>query len=390
MNMSMKMGAYVISLLVVLLMVYCESDSISAKYYSDSKEIMKGTTNTDFVVSELLNNGYFDQSNEHLLSNNWDDFYNHYIDYSKHEFSDKLELLPAMGFIESILDTIDVLMINETHFTPEHRCFVRDLLLKIEPHGFKTIAVEALLNDPNVELFNENGELLINSGYYTKNFHFANLVNFAKRNEFDIISYEPLEFDEKDFWDRDRKMANNILSKLKNNEKLLIYCGWAHINNSNYWLRYMLEELAPDLRIKSINQVYLIPQTQTALYDRVLTAVNTNFDTPAILFRDGKPYTLSNDYDYEILYPKVIDLCKHEKNKIERIAFLKNIFQKSKFQRLHFYSSKLNPENQVVPKLIITSLEDIPKYYCYLSSGPYFVYGFRKGELTYMMQLDML
>ncbi|MEI2421091.1 hypothetical protein V6O07_12530, partial [Arthrospira platensis SPKY2] len=96
-----------------------------------------------------------------------------------------------------VLDTIiekaknhRIIMINENHYYPNHRLLVTELLPKLKEIGYTHLALEALGKSQDSILNLPNSYPTLNSGFYTSEQNFANLIRKAKELNFKFVAYE--------------------------------------------------------------------------------------------------------------------------------------------------------------------------------------------------------
>jgi hypothetical protein len=127
-----------------------------------------------------------------------------------------------------------VLIFNEAHYNPRHRVFVTSLLKDLKGLGYTYFAAETFSNRPD---FHENSKLpSLNSGYYSMEPQFGNLIREANKLNYTLYSYESpsdrsLKTRESMIRAREVGQAKNLVKLLDSipNSKLLIYCGFSHI-----------------------------------------------------------------------------------------------------------------------------------------------------------------
>lgn len=118
-----------------------------------------------------------------------------------------------------------IIIINEAHHNSKHRTFTRSLLEGLYRNGYRYLGLEALSDS----LINQRGYAVGESGYYTAEPEFGNLIYEAKRLGFVIFGYEAVAG--KNGKEREIEQAKNIQQFLEKNRdgKLLIHCGFDHV-----------------------------------------------------------------------------------------------------------------------------------------------------------------
>jgi hypothetical protein len=122
----------------------------------------------------------------------------------------------------------NVVMVNENHFYPAHRSFVVDLLPKLRAEGYTYLALEALAAPADSLLNLPGGFPVINTGFYTREQTYGNLLRTAKALGYHFVAYE--NDDSKK--DREQGQAENLYRKTlgkDKNAKVLVIAGIDHI-----------------------------------------------------------------------------------------------------------------------------------------------------------------
>ncbi len=132
--------------------------------------------------------------------------------------------------IEKIADlskNTRVVMLNENHWCPKNRIFATKLLKPLKDAGYTHLALEALYEKQDSLLNKPKSFLTMNSGYYTREPFFGNLIRKAKDLGFKIIGYENFN----QVISREQGEAENIKKILDNNpsDKVFVYAGFDHI-----------------------------------------------------------------------------------------------------------------------------------------------------------------
>ncbi|UGS22588.1 hypothetical protein [Flavobacterium channae] len=146
-----------------------------------------------------------------------------------------------------VIDTIineakkhKIVMINENHFYPNHRTLVSDLLENLKEIGYNYLALEAL-NDKHDSILNSNNSYpTLETGFYTSEQNYANLIRKAKKLGFKFVAYENVDNDK----NREIGQAENLYDKtfkINPNCKVIVLAGIDHIlekptNNGKEWM----------------------------------------------------------------------------------------------------------------------------------------------------------
>jgi hypothetical protein len=115
-----------------------------------------------------------------------------------------------------------VVMLNENHFAPNNRILASILLDSLAKYGFNYFAAEAIF-DSNL---NNRNFANANSGFYTREPMFANLIRKAVENGYNVFGY--------DYYtnNREKEEAQNIYEQTFARDtaiKLFVYAGFGHI-----------------------------------------------------------------------------------------------------------------------------------------------------------------
>lgn len=122
-----------------------------------------------------------------------------------------------------------IIIINEAHHISLHRIFLANLLNDLNKMGYRFIGMEALSYEDT--LLNQRKYPVINSGYYTKEPSFGNLIREAIGLGFTVFPYEQVYSDSlQKKAGREKSEALNIKKLLDRNPeaKFIIYCGYDH------------------------------------------------------------------------------------------------------------------------------------------------------------------
>ena len=153
-----------------------------------------------------------------------------------------------------------IIIINEAHTYPSHRTFTHSLLQGLYDNGYRYLGLEALFDT----VINERKYPIIESGYYTKEPEFGNLIYTALNIGFKLFGYEATGGENGK--EREIAQARNIIRFIDQNPhgKLLIHCGHDHViegmPSSRAWEKAMAG------RLKEYTQIdpFTIDQTQFA------------------------------------------------------------------------------------------------------------------------------
>lgn len=166
----------------------------------------------------------------------------------------------------------NIIIVNEAHHNPKHRIFTKSLLEGLYKNGYRYLGLEAI-SDTTV---NERNYAVKNSGFYTAEPEFGNLIYEAKKLGFVIFGYEA-SFG-KNGKEREIEQARNIqkFMKLNRDGKYVIHCGFNHVyeNEVRNWEKAMAGRLKEFSEIDplTIDQVKLSEHSKADRNHYFLTA----------------------------------------------------------------------------------------------------------------------
>ncbi|MGA9590850.1 MAG: hypothetical protein WBV11_13555 [Salegentibacter sp.] len=120
-----------------------------------------------------------------------------------------------------------ILMINENHFYPNQRLLIIELLPRLKAIGYSKLALEALGKDQDSVLNKNNAYPDMETGFYTHEQNFSNLIRKAKALGFEFVAYE-----NRAGKDREAGQAENLYNKTfgkELNSKVVVLAGIDHI-----------------------------------------------------------------------------------------------------------------------------------------------------------------
>ncbi|WP_164674248.1 hypothetical protein [Maribacter litoralis] len=181
-----------------------------------------------------------------------------------------------------------VIIINEAHHNSKHRAFTKSLLQNLFDQGYKNLGLEALSNGQYKDsLLNKRGYPILSSGYYIWDPQFGDLVRTALKIGYNVFPYEVIT--QADGKVREIEQAKHIQKIINENpnEKFLIHCGFAHVNEGNYdsWGKAMAG------RLKEFTKINPLTINQTQFSERS----KRDFDNPFLeVFKVKEPSILMN------------------------------------------------------------------------------------------------
>jgi hypothetical protein len=131
----------------------------------------------------------------------------------------------ARNYILRRADNEKIIIINEAHHISRHRTFTSSLLEDLYKKGYRYLGLEALFDT----LINERNFAVLESGYYTQEPEFGNLIHHARKLGFTIFGYEASP--DKSGKEREIGQALNIKEFMDQHSdgKYLIHCGYDHV-----------------------------------------------------------------------------------------------------------------------------------------------------------------
>ncbi len=227
------------------------------------------------------------------------------------------------------------IFLNEAHHVPMDRAFTLSLLPGLYAKGFRYFAAETL-NEKDTGL-QARGYPTINSGYYTREPVFGDLVRTAIKIGYKVVPYEHLSQSDDTLTaqnQRERGEAQNLYDRIfKNNlnAKVLVYGGYGHIAKATYTMRFTQGPLASKPVSGQITQMALwfqkiskivpfsvdqadmmehsAPQYENFFY-RAAIADNLLQEVPIVLKnKSGRDFVYPNNptaYDLIVFHPRVL------------------------------------------------------------------------------------
>jgi len=199
--------------------------------------------------------------------------------------------VPAQKYILKRAASEQLIIINEAHHQPLHRTFVTSLLQGLYQQGYRYLGIETLgYLDSN---YNQRKYPLLQTGFYSKEPQFGNLIREALHIGFTLFPYET-EVPEHNGKPREIDQATNIARYIKEHPgKYLIYCGYDHVIEGKHrsWEKAMAGRLKEYTGIDplTIDQEALTEHS-APLYEKADYAA-IRFSLPAVLVnRDGITY----------------------------------------------------------------------------------------------------
>jgi hypothetical protein len=182
----------------------------------------------------------------------------------------------------------EMLIINEAHHISLHRVFTQHLLQGLYDRGYRHFGLETLNTQPAaIKKLNENGRVSYDSGYYTRDPRFAELIRTAQRIGFHLFPYESLD----EAQEREAGQAENIAAYIgaNPNGKVLIHCGYDHGAETSFGGKtpMMAGKVATilDLDPLTINQSQYTERSTIAFDDPLLSIFDAH--EPSVLINES-------------------------------------------------------------------------------------------------------
>lgn len=202
-----------------------------------------------------------------------------------------------------------IIIINEAHHNPMHRVFTTSLLQGLYDNGYRYLGLEALLDSS----INERKFPIVESGYYTREPQFGNLIHEAIKIGFTVFGYEANVFNFSNGKRREIEQAENIAKIIAKDpkSKFLIHCGYEHIIEGTPDIRNWEKAMARNLKEMTEINPFTIDQTRYTekgnmiFNHQFISMVHTKF---SVIMVDGKGETfngaISNkNFDCSIIHP---------------------------------------------------------------------------------------
>lgn len=139
-----------------------------------------------------------------------------------------------------------IVMVNENHFFPNHRLLISDLLEELQKIGYRYLALEALDIKQDSLLNLENSYPTLQTGFYTSEQNYANLIRKAKKFGYQFVAYENSDSTK----NRELGQAENLYNKTfkrDSTSRVLVLAGIDHIlenqtDSRKEWMATLFKE----------------------------------------------------------------------------------------------------------------------------------------------------
>lgn len=198
-----------------------------------------------------------------------------------------------------------ITIINEAHHISAHRTFTKSLLQDLYNNGYRYLGLEAL---SDIEI-NSRKYPVMESGYYTKEPEFGNLISEALKIGYTSFGYEASGG--KNGKEREIEQAENIQKFIESNPdgKVLIHCGYAHAFENDYpaWGKAMAGRLKDNMK----TDPFTIDQTMFLERDNkenihLFIRLNNAKQPVVLIDKNGQAFNGKNEIkqtDVVILHP---------------------------------------------------------------------------------------
>lgn len=210
----------------------------------------------------------------------------------------------AVNYILNRADKERIIIINENHTQTLHRVFTTSLLQGLYDKGFRYLALEALSED---SLLNIRKYADIQSGYYTRNPQFGNMVREALKIGYKVRAYDNEVNAGKD---REESEALNIKKILDKDSaaKILVHCGFGHGTEDNSFSQKLMGGWVQEytkINPFTINQVSWTEHSKNEYEDHYFIALQAK--SPSVFINDKNELLKGSGfsgYDIDIYHPR--------------------------------------------------------------------------------------
>jgi hypothetical protein len=231
------------------------------------------------------------------------------------------KMLDAVAAIDSVADRQQVIMINEEHRSPFHRALTLELLAKLYAKGFRYFAAETV-DETDAEL-NKRGYPTQNTGFYTADPVYADVIRTALKIGYKVVPYESVDKTCKapennpEFCNdkRERGQAQNLYDRILKQDpqaKIFVHVGRGHnskapLSETFNFMAYYFQQLSK-IEPFTIDQLRFSerrnPAMEQPLY-RLLTRENILHKPSVYQSPNGKFYNQSKGYDMLVFHPRL-------------------------------------------------------------------------------------
>lgn len=283
--------------------------------YKFNSEIMEKTAKDTVAWKYQFAAGDFATKGEYRKAlEQWDiAFAGNYKPYTQQELDSvraAYQVVPAADYILEQAKSNRIIIINEAHHSSLHRVFTRSLLQQLYDNGYRNLGLEALTNGKQTDsLLHDRKYPVMETGHYTKDPQFGNLIRTALEIGYKVFPYETTN--RNNGKPREIDQARNIQEVIERrpNEKFLIHCGFGHVvvGDHEQWEKAMAGRLAEFTGIDplTIDQVLYSEKSRLEVSHPLLQAFPIT--RPSVLIdRENRPlrYAQGKTWaDIAVLHP---------------------------------------------------------------------------------------
>lgn len=209
--------------IIIINSCYSQNENILLKNYSTFKEILQEIEikGNQYASWELSRIGEYEEAKK---------IFEESKDYEFDEIKqnqNNYHFYNAISVVDSISKNQRAIFINEAHHVSQHRNFIRYLLPILFNNGYTFLGMEAFNSKDT--LITKRGYPIKESGFYTKDPEYAELIRDAILIGFKIFGYEAKRGENGK--EREISQAENIYNIIKadSTSKVLIIAGFDHI-----------------------------------------------------------------------------------------------------------------------------------------------------------------
>ncbi|MEO6969089.1 MAG: hypothetical protein ABI132_11645 [Rhodanobacteraceae bacterium] len=217
-------------------------------------------------------------------------------------------VVPAASYLSALARNYKAVFFNEAHNVPLTRSLTVGMLSALREEGFNTFAAETLYaTDKDLQ---ERGYPIADSGFYTREPVYAEMVRTALKLGYKVVAYEA--DDQHIGAARELQQAQHLAQLFKDNPntRLVVNGGYAHILEQGHYLGSisMAEHFRKltDIDPLTIEQTMMISHnnsfTDHPYYSAVIAALHA-VQPVVFIDKDGKPWSLRPGYDVSVIFP---------------------------------------------------------------------------------------
>jgi hypothetical protein len=207
---------------------------------------------------------------------------------------------------------IRVLMFNEAHHSPMQRAFVASLLPALRKGGYNYLAVETL-NDFDLKALNQRGFVYQQSGVYTVEPVFAELIRSALTLGFKLIAYDAsgggTTIADRKQREEDQALKLSRVFKIDSSAKMIVLAGYGHIYETSVTIPMMAQLFKEYTGINplTVDQVEMAERSSVVFENSAYTYLiqKHRLSEPVIFHNKSKDLVLGRiPVDLQLVYPR--------------------------------------------------------------------------------------